>query len=178
MKLEIPPNPDKLPYFDADFAGGKLTLRWISEEEKDRLASEQRDAHFDMTEGTWSIRSEDGARRGSPRPFPFGPTSWEFVAEVLLAAAKSVYPTSEGCVYAIFYRIQKEFGKLPEKRQTRKGQRRSRQNKKERRTAKKSSFWFEVERNPVYRIRLNPARSFRIITNANLDGLGYAIDNQ
>jgi hypothetical protein len=179
MKLEIPPNPDGLPYFELDFAGCKLTPRWISEKEKDRLAPDDHDAHFDMAKGIWTIRTETGDRRGSPKSFPFGPTQWEFVIAILIAAAEYVYPPSQIDVYAMFYRIQKAFGKPPERRQKHEDHKQQQQqNERKRSNTRKSTFWFEVERNPAYRVRLNPARSYRIITNAHLDGLSYAIDNQ
>lgn len=59
MKLVTPPNPNGLPYCEIDFAGGRRETRWISTEEKDKLAPESRDAHFDMTTGKWSVRTEN-----------------------------------------------------------------------------------------------------------------------
>jgi hypothetical protein len=73
---------------------------------------------------------------------------------IFFAAGEYIYPSSENYVYARFARIQKVFGK-PRK--------------------KKSDYWFAAERNPWYRVRLNPARSYQIITNSNLDGLPHEI---
>lgn len=178
MKLAIPLNPDNLPYLQIKFVDGALRDQWISKEEKANLDPHSYDAFFDMTTGEWSILAETGERRGSPRPFPLGPIRWEFAVELLLHGGECVYPPSTGDTYATFSRIQRVFGKPPEKRQNRQSQKRNRQDKKKCRTATKSGFWFGVERKPVYKIRLNPARSFCIITNDNLDGLSYAIDTE
>ncbi|MFC1635089.1 hypothetical protein ACFL5Z_09625 [Planctomycetota bacterium] len=152
MKLTVPPNSERFPYLDIDFAKGQLQLRWLTKEDKDKLKPSSRDAYFDLTTNTWSIRIEKGTRKGSPRRFPFGFARWELVVLIFFAAAEYVYLPSENHVYAAFARIQEVFGK-PRK--------------------KKSNYWFEAERNPSYRVRLNPARSYRIISNSNLDGLPH-----
>lgn len=178
MKLVIPPNPDNLPYLQIEFVDGALRLQWIRKEEKANLDPHSYDAFFDMTTGEWSILTETRERRGSPGSFPLGPIRWEFAVELLLHGGEFVYPPSTGDTYATVSQIQSAFGKPPEERQKRKGPKPNSRNKKKRRTTTKSKFWFEVERKPVYRIRLNPARSFCIITNDNLDGLSYAIDTE
>lgn len=178
MKLAIPLNPDNLPYLQIKFVDDALRVQWIIKEEKAKLDPHSYDALFDMTTGEWSILAETGERRGSPRPFPLGPIRWEFAVELLLHGGECVYPPSTGDTYATFSRIQRVFGKPPEKRQKHKDPKRNPQNNKKRRTATKSSFWFEVERKPIYKIRLNPARSFCIITNTTLDGLSYAIGTE
>lgn len=150
MKLTIPPNPEGLPYLDIDFFKGQLELRWLTKEEKNKLKHNSRDAYFDLTTNTWSIRTEKGTRKGSPSRFPFGFARWELLLLILFAAGDFVSLPSENYAYATFARIQKVFGK-PRK--------------------KNSNHWFIAVRNPTYKVRLNPARSYRIITNSNLDGL-------
>ncbi|MFC1793577.1 hypothetical protein ACFL3Q_08335 [Planctomycetota bacterium] len=150
MKLTILPNPEGLPYLDIDFLKGQLELRWLTKEEKNKLKPNSRDAYFDLTTNTWSIRTEKGARRGSTSRFPFGSERWELLLSILFAAGEFICLPSENHAYATFARIQKVFGK-PRK--------------------KKSNHWFIAVRNPTYKVRLNPARSYRIITNSNLDSL-------
>ena len=150
MKLVVPPNPEGLPYLDIGFVKGHRQIRWLTREEKDSLDPRARDAHFDLTTNTWRIRTEKKVEKGPPKPFPFGPARWEMVVLILFAAPEYVYLPSEKHVYATLARIQKAFGK-PSK--------------------KKSDFWFETNRKPSYRVRLNPERSYRIVTNSNLDGL-------
>ena len=152
MKLAIPPNPESLPYLDIDFTGSQLHLRWLAKEEKDKLKPKSRDAFFDLTTNTWTIRTEKGTRKGSPRQFPFGSARWELLLSILFKAGEFVYLDSENHVYAAVARIQEVFGK-PRK--------------------SKSDYWFIAVRSPNYKVRLNPARSYRIITNSNLDGLPH-----
>jgi hypothetical protein len=152
MRPKIPTNPEGLLYLNIDFSKGQLQLHWLTKEEKDKLKPNSRDAYFDLTTNTWSIRTEKGANKGSPSPFPFGFARWELLLSILFAAGEFIYLPSENHVYANFARIQKVFGK-PRK--------------------KKSDYWFIAERNPLYRVRLNPARSYRIVTNSNLDGLPH-----
>ena len=152
MRLKIPANPEGLPYLEIDFVKSRIQLRWMTKQEKDKIQPRSRDAYFDLTTNTWYIRTEKGANKGSPSPFPFGFARWELLLSILFAAGEFIYLPSENHAYATFARIQKVFGK-PRK--------------------KKSNYWFEAERNPLYRVRLNPARSYRIITNSNFDGLPH-----
>ncbi len=154
MKLIVPFNPERLPYLDIDFEKCQFQLSWLTKEEKNELNPTSRDAYFDLTTNTWSIRPENGARKESAHQFPFGFARWEFLLSILFAGGEFVPLPSENYAYATFARIQKVFGK-PRK--------------------KKSCFWFMAVRNPTYKVRLNPVRSYRIITNSNLEGVPHDI---
>lgn len=148
MHSDATPDQQDRPYLERSFIKGRFQERWLTRDERDKLNPRSRDCHIDLTKGTWSIKTEEGDVKGSPDPFPFGPTHWELTEKILIAAGDFVYLPSENYIYAEFYRIQRIFGKPPKK---------------------KSNYWFEAERNPAYRVKLNPARSYRIITNGNQD---------
>jgi hypothetical protein len=150
VKITIPPNSDGCPYFAFDFVEGQLHLRWLTKDEKNKLDPNSREAFFDLTTNNCIIRTEKGKKKVFSPSFPFGYAQWELLVLILFAAAEFIYPPSENHVYALFARIHKVFGKP---------------------CRKKSDYWFIVDRNPSYRIRINPSRSYLIITNSKFDGL-------
>ena len=150
MKITILPNSEGHPYFAFDFVKSQLHLRWLTKDEKNKLDPHSRDAFFDLSTNNCIIRTEKRKKNVFSPRFPFGFDRWRLLLTILFAAGEFIYLPSENHVYAAFARIHKVFGK----------QRR-----------KKSDYWFIVDRNPSYRVRLNPSRSYLIITNSKFDGL-------
>ncbi len=154
MKVIIPPNPEERPYYAFDYVKGQLHLFWLTKDEKNKLDPHSRDAYLDLTNNTCVIRTEKGKKMFFSNRFPFGYAQWELLVLILFRAGESIYLPSENHVYALFARIYKIFGKE---------------------YRKKSDYWFIVDRNPSYCVRLNPERSYLIITNSSFDGIPHDI---
>ena len=128
---------------------GRIEQVLMTKEEKDSLPKDDVDFHYDRTNGDMFIKTKESNIKDYSRKIPFGPTRWEVLEQILLAAGDFVELESENWKYAEIARIRKVFSEKPKKGKT---------------------HFFDVQKNPTYAIRWRPKRSWRIIEKESSTG--------
>lgn len=144
MSADSKPADSERQYKVLTCKNGCIEQAIMTKKEKENLNPADVDFHYDRTNGDMFVKTQEGKLIDYSRNIPFGPTYWDVLEEILLAASDFVELESENWKYAEIYRIRAAFGESPK-------------NGKE--------HFFEVQTKPTYAIRWRPARIWRIITN-------------
>ena len=123
---------------------GHIEQILMTKEDKERLAPADVDFHFDYTNGQLFVKTQKGKIKDYSKTFPFGPCAWEMVEQVLRAAGDFVNLESANYVSATLARIRKVLD-----------------------DHFKDEHFLITRRNPVYSVRLNVKRCWRLIQYVN-----------